>query len=54
VLQRDLDKFNERFDRHFNQTRRFAIVGALTYGAVWIAILGAVGYVAWHFLQKVW
>lgn len=42
------------FEKHFNQTRKFAIGAFIVNGIIALGILGAIVWVAAHFLAKVW
>lgn len=45
---------HDDFDRQFNQTRKLAFGAFIVNGIIAIGILGAIVWVAAHFLAKVW
>ena len=48
------DDFFTDFDRTHRKVVKAALVAWVVYLAVVLTFFAAVGYVAWHFLAKVW
>jgi hypothetical protein len=56
-----MDQFNKDFDQHFSEmqkrvqkAQKLAIRFAIVVWVLTLGILGALGFVAYHFLSKVW
>lgn len=46
--------FDKEFDAHYKKLTKFFWVAVCIKAVVALSIIGGIGYVAFHFLQKVW
>lgn len=51
---KDFDSFHRDFHREFRSTRRLALIWGTAYTLFGVGVFVALGYVAWHFLARVW